>query len=121
MFFEAHVQSPEVPMKKWKVLFLLAVLLVASCSADVPTEIVGYWKGEVIAQDLNFTADGRVEIVDHKFSTYRGTYRITEGNVLTCDIDHNIFDEPLVYTVKLKGDTMILTEGNREEVYHRRK
>jgi hypothetical protein len=119
-FLAAHIQSPEVPMKKWWVFPFLAVLLV-SCSADVPTEIVGYWEGEVIAQDLKFTADGRVEIVDHKYSTYGGTYRISEDNVLTCDIDHNIFDEPLVYTVRIKGDKLILKEGNREDVYHRRK
>jgi hypothetical protein len=115
-----RIQLPEAPMKRWWVFLFLAVLLM-SCSADIPTEIVGYWKGDVVPQDLSFTADGRVEIVDHKYSTYGGTYRVTDGNVLTCDIDHNIFTELLVYTVKIKGDKLILTEGKREEVYHRRK
>jgi hypothetical protein len=62
-FLAAENRSPEVPMKKWWVFPFLAVLLL-SCSADVPKEIVGYWEGEVIAQDLKFTADGRVEIVE---------------------------------------------------------
>ena len=98
----------------------LALLLLSCGGADVSTnDIVGYWKGEVVPQDLRFSADGGVEIVDHKYSTYRGTYRLTEGNVLTCDIDHNIFDEPLVFTVKIQGDTLTLDDGGREETYRR--
>jgi hypothetical protein len=107
-------------MKNWQV-FLLLVVILASCSADVPKEIVGYWKGDTLKQDMNFTEDGRVEIVDHKYSTYRGTYTITDGNVLTCNIDHNMFRKPVVRTVKIKGDKLILIENKREEVYNRRK
>jgi hypothetical protein len=106
-------------MKKRLVTLCLALLLLSCGGGDVSTEIVGYWKGDVVPQDLRFTAEGGVEIVDHKYSTYQGTYRISEDNVITCDIDHNIFDEPLVFKVKLRGDTLILDDGGREEVYHR--
>jgi hypothetical protein len=107
-------------MKQRLVPLCLALLLV-SCGGggDVSTEIVGYWKGDVVPQDLRFSADGKVEIVDHKHSTYRGTYRLSEGNVLTCDIDHNIFNEPLVFTAKVEGETLILDTGGRGETYHR--
>jgi hypothetical protein len=105
-------------MKKRLVLSCLTFCLV-SCGVDVSTEIVGYWKGDVVPQDLSFSSGGVVEIVDHKHSTYRGTYRITDSNVLTCDIDHSIFDEPLVFTVKIKGETLTLDDGGREETYHR--
>jgi hypothetical protein len=113
----------EVHMRNWPV-FILLMLVLVSCTADVSKDvskdIVGYWKGDTLKQDIGFTAEGRVEIVDRKYSTYHGTYTITDENILTCNIEHSIFTRPVVRTVTIKGDKLILKEKGREEVYHRR-
>ncbi len=100
---------------------LFVLLLLAACSSsNIPRDIVGYWEGETLKQDMMFTADGRVEVVDKEHSTYTGTYRITDGNVLTCDMDQAIFSGPVVRTVQISGSELTLSEKSRKEVYHRR-
>lgn len=71
-YFAVAIPSSEAPVKNWLAFLCLAFLLI-SCSVDIPAEIVGYWKGVVVPQDSESSADGRVEIVDHKYSTYHGT------------------------------------------------
>lgn len=103
-----------------KRLFLLILLTsIVSCKADIPKDIVGYWEGEGIRQDIEFGSDGAIEIIDHNGSTYTGRYEITDGNILTCEMDQMIFTEPIVKTVKLRGDTLTLLEKSRKEVYRR--
>jgi len=106
-------------MKCWWAIPIL-VILFTSCSGSVQEDIIGYWEGDTLKQDMSFTADGQVEIIDLKYSTYTGTYIITDGNVLTCDIDHPIFRDPVVRTIKIKGDKLILMEKSRKEIYRRR-
>ena len=106
---------------KNKYLSILALIFVlASCSPDIETGIVGEWSGEVIKQDFVFYEDGYVDLIDRKYGTFEGEYTITDGNTLTCTIDSEIFTEPIISKVKIKGDKLILKSSNgREDVYIR--
>ena len=100
----------------------LALLIsLSACTVDIPKTIIGYWEGETVKQDLSFSSDNRIQIIDHKHSTYTGSYTISEGNLLTCNMDQMLFRGPMVRRVEIKGNKLILTEKNRREVYHRRK
>ncbi|MDH3217015.1 MAG: DUF5640 domain-containing protein [Candidatus Krumholzibacteria bacterium] len=100
-------------------VFLLAVVL-SACSSEVEPTIVGAWKGETIQQDFRFYDDGRIELNDRDNSQYRGTYTITEGNVMTCQFESSIFTSPVVRTVEIKGEKLILTDNRgTEEIYVR--
>jgi hypothetical protein len=108
-------------MRNLWVLFAIAALFISCETANIPRDIVGYWEGDTVPQDISFSADGRLKINDHKYSTYTGSYTITDGNVLTCKMDQNLFTEPIIKTVKIKGDKLTLIEKSRKEVYYRRK
>jgi hypothetical protein len=96
------------------------MFVLASCSPDIETGIVGEWTGKIINQDIVFYEDGQVDLNDRKYGTFEGDYTITDGNTLTCTFESAIFTEPLIYTVKIKGDKLILKRPNgREEVYVR--
>ena len=106
---------------KYRYLSILAFMLVlAACSPDIETGIVGEWTGEVINQDFVFYDDGQVDLNDHKYGTFEGTYTITDGNTLTCTFESAIFTEPVISKVKIKGDKLILiSSSGREDVYIR--
>ncbi|WP_303721509.1 hypothetical protein [Malonomonas rubra] len=78
-------------------------------------ELLGFWQGE--KQDLVLYADGRVEMNDHKYSSYSGSYRLN-GKTQECDFDN--FAYPVAREVKLSGDKLYLIDKNGiKEVYTR--
>ncbi len=103
------------------VLAIALLLMIVGCGTDIKTGIIGEWKGETVKQDFHFFSDGRVELNDLKYSTYTGTYTITDGNTLTCTFENPIFTEPVVMKAKIDGKKLTLTaESGRKEVYVRK-
>ena len=98
-----------------KLLVFGVSLLLMACSQDLSQEILGSWQGN--KQDLVFYADGRVELDDHKYSNYSGTY-LLDGKTLECNFD--TFAYPVEREVKLSGDKLYLIDKNGiKEVYTR--
>ena len=98
-------------------LLVLSTLLLLACSQDLPAELLGSWHGETLRQDFSFSADGRVELVDHKHATYHGSYRLN-GASLECRFDS--FAYPVVREVKISGETLTLIDKTgRQEIYRR--
>lgn len=99
---------------------LAFIFVLAACSPDIETGIVGEWTGEIINQDFVFYDDGQVELNDRKYGVFEGNYTITGDNTLTCTFESAIFTEPVVSKVKIKGDKLILISPNgRKDVYTR--
>ena len=93
-------------------------LTTTGCSDDPRTAIVGSWRGETLAQDMQFFSDGRALLDDRKHGKYDGTCQVTDGNQLTCHFGG--FSLPVVRTVHVRGDELVLTtNGGREEVFRR--
>jgi hypothetical protein len=103
-------------IRKYLALLGLFCLIVAGCSSDVQTDIVGEWKGMTAKQDLAFFSDSRVEMKGHSHGVYKGRYTIEDGNKLTCDFPR--LSKPVICTAKIRGEKLLLVfPGGREEVY----
>ncbi len=104
---------------RYGIIICLFCLMMAGCSSNVESDIVGEWKGKVVKQDLVFHEDGRVEMKGHQHSVYYGNYKLEDDNKLTCVFEK--LSQPVECTAKIKGDKLILThQGGREEVYDRK-
>jgi hypothetical protein len=105
--------------QKWLIILAFMITLTA-CSTDVKTEIIGMWKGESLKQDLQFHQDGRVVLTDRQSGLYQGSYTITRNNLLTCEFEHILFTKPVVRTVKISGDKLVLKKkSGYREIYQR--
>lgn len=103
-------------MYRFLLLMSLICLLVAGCSANVETEIIGEWRGITPKQDLVFYENGQVEMKSPNHSTYTGSYSIKDGNKLTCIFP--ALSRPVECTAKIRGDRMtLLFASGREENY----
>jgi hypothetical protein len=96
----------------------LACFLLAGCSSNIETEIVGEWRGVTPKQDLVFHDDGQIEMKSPQHSVYEGNYTIADGNKLTCEFPS--LSNPVECTAKISGDKLTLVHpGGRKEVYVR--
>lgn len=98
-------------------LFILVIVLVlTTCSQNIETEIIGSWKCTTPKQNIRFYQDGQVELNGLNHGVYKGIYEITDGNSLKCNFD--CFANPVVRTVRIRGEKLILTDKNAtEEIY----
>lgn len=99
---------------------LLAVSLVfallAGCSSDVKTEIVGEWRGVDGHQDLVFYTDGQIQMKSPRHSDYWGQYSIRDGNKMTFDFPR--LAKAIECSAKIRGTKLTLAHpGGREEDY----
>ena len=101
-------------MRKLFIAVLIAFPLLG-CSGDVSQEIVGEWRGITPKQDLVFYSDGQVEMKSPRHSTYRGHYRIVDGDQLTAEFAN--MSRPVQCTVKISGNemTLVFASGRKEE------
>ena len=96
-------------------LFLYFMFIITACTQNFETAIIGSWEGVSLKQNFHFYENGNVELNDLKHGVYRGSYKIT-GDTLECKFERFAF--PVVRTVRIKGDKLILIDKNGiEEIY----
>lgn len=92
------------------------MFIITACTQNVEIEIIGFWEGVSLKQNFHFYENSEVELNDLKHGVYRGVYKITDGDTLECEFEGFAF--PVVRTVRIKGDKLILTDKNGiEEIY----
>lgn len=109
------------------VLCLVATLF-AGCSGLTTTlnesKIVGTWEGEMetglfgTSVDVTYTFNedgvGEMPLLDSILNaSVDFTYTIEE-DVLTIDVDTDLYSETYIYTIAFEGDTLTLTDGAGE-------
>lgn len=105
-------------MPRLILLITLLLALLAGCSTDVSSDILGKWHGSAGNQDLVFYQDGQLLMTSPRHGDYRGTYTLTDGNKLVCVFPK--LSRPIECTAYISGNTLklIYTSG-REELYQR--
>lgn len=97
---------------------ILAGVMLAACSEDPATAIIGEWKGETLKQDFHFYSDGRTVLTDHKLGRHEGICFVHENRLL-CEFQR--FAYPVERTVKISGNKMVMTnKSGNEEIYKRK-
>lgn len=108
------------PIKTARIpLICMLLFFMSACSSDIETELIGNWEGVSLQQNFTFYQDGRVELHDLKHGIYQGIYRISENDLLTCEFEG--FSRPVVRTLEIDGDTLILHNPKSTDEKYRRK
>ncbi len=102
-----------------RLLILSLVVMIAGCSEDPRTGIIGSWEGISLKQDFRFYADGRAELLDRKHGAYRGRCSFLESGEMSCRFER--FAYPVVRSVRVRGNKLILTNSNGQDEEYRRK
>lgn len=96
--------------------FLFFIFIITACTQNIETGIIGLWEGVSLKQNFHFYENGEVELTDLKHGVYRGVYKITDEGSLECEFEGFAF--PVVRTIRIRGDKLILTDKNGiEEIY----
>ena len=95
----------------------LACFIMAGCSANIESEIIGEWKSSAPNQTLVFHQDMTVEMKSPAHSTYTGSYTILDGNKLTF-VFPSLYNPTIKREAKIRGEKLTLLDPKgREEVY----
>ena len=92
---------------------------IAGCSEDPRSGIIGSWEGISLNQDFRFYQDGRAELIDRKHGIYRGTCTVSDEDLMTCNFER--FAHPVVRTVRVRGDELVLANKNGQPEKYRRR
>jgi hypothetical protein len=101
------------------ILIGMLLFFTSACSDDIETELIGHWEGVSLQQNFTFYQDGRVKLQDLKHGTYQGRYHISENDLLTCEFEQ--FSRPVIRTIEISGDTLILHNPKSTDEKYRRK